>query len=475
MKKYRRILTAALCSALICSQTAYGAAVTVPPIPAQGSQTAAGSQTQAPVSGTQTSGTASDGGSGVSDVGPGMELGNSGTAPSQGSQSSSQSSGNSSQAGAGAGTEAATVTEPQIQSEGAVLLDGKTGNVLYGKNENTQFYPASITKLMTALIVAENCSLDETVTFSKTATTNLESGAVTLNLKEGDQLTVRDCLYALLLKSANEVANGLAEHVSGSVEAFADRMNARAKELGCMNTNFENPNGLNNADHKTTPYDMALIAKAAFENPTVQKIDSTLSYKVAPTANNPSGKTVTMGHKMFYSTDSRYYEGIIGGKTGYTSKAGNTLVTGAERDGVRLIAVIMKSSSTHYQDTKALLDYGFENYQALTGGAQTSGNRWEASGNDWYFIKENGERAAGEWMTIDGAEYWFDADGKMATGWRQAANGKWYYFRSGGAMAKDYWVQSGESWFYVGSDGAMVTNAYTPDGYYVGADGVWVQ
>ena len=178
---------------------------------------------------------------------------------------------------------------------------------------------------------------------------------------------------------------------------------------------------------------------------------------------------------MFYSTDSRYYEGIIGGKTGYTSKAGNTLVTGAERDGVRLIAVIMKSSSTHYQDTKALLDYGFENYQALTGGAQTSGNRWEASGNDWYFIKENGERAAGEWMTIDGAEYWFDADGKMATGWRQAANGKWYYFRSGGAMAKDYWVRSGESWFYVGSDGAMVTNAYTPDGYYVGADGVWVQ
>ncbi len=474
MRKYRRILAAALCSAMLCSQTVYGAAITVPPIPAESS----GQETQAPGAGegqsaAEPSGTAAGAGE-VSSVGPGMELESGSASSAQDTESSSQS-GSSSQAGAGAGTEAVTAAAPQIQSEGAVLLDGKTGKVLYGKNENTQFYPASITKLMTALIVAENCSLDETVTFSKSATTNLESGAVTLNLKEGDQLTVRDCLYALLLKSANEVANGLAEHVSGSVEAFADKMNARAKELGCLSTNFENPNGLNNSDHKTTPYDMALIAKAAFENSTVQEIDSTLSYKIAPTANNPSGKTVTMGHKMFYSTDSRYYEGIIGGKTGYTSKAGNTLVTGAERNGVRLIAVVMKSASTHYQDTKALLDYGFENYQVLTGAAAASGSRWEASGEDWYFIKDNGEKAAGEWMTIDGAEYWFDEDGRMATGWRQAANGKWYYFRSGGAMAKDYWVQSGENWFYVGSDGAMVTNAYTPDGYYVGADGVWVK
>ena len=379
--------------------------------------------------------------------------------------------------GAGTGASVSTLQAPQIQSEGAALIDGSTGKLLYGKNENTQFYPASITKLMTALLVAENCSLDEVVTFSETATTNLESGAVTLNLTAGDQLTVEDCLYALLLKSANEVANGLAEHVDGSVEKFADRMNAKAKELGCLNTNFENPNGLNNAEHKTTPYDMALIARAAFENPVVQKIDSTLSYKIAPTSKNPSGRTVTMGHKMFYSTDSRYYPGIIGGKTGYTSKAGNTLVTGAEKNGVRLIAVVMKSASTHYADTKALLDYGFENYSALMGGASgaSAGNRWEQDGDAWHFIKGDGTRAAGEWLTIDGQEYWFDADGVMATGWRQAADGQWYYFRSSGAMARDYWAQSGENWYYLGSDGLMVRSAYTPDGYYVDENGVWVQ
>lgn len=222
---------------------------------------------------------------------------------------------------------------------------------------------------------------------------------------------------------------------------------------------------------------MALIARAAFENPVVQKIDSTLSYKIAPTSKNPSGRTVTMGHKMFYSTDSRYYPGIIGGKTGYTSKAGNTLVTGAEKNGVRLIAVVMKSASTHYADTKALLDYGFENYSALMGGASgaSAGNRWEQDGDAWHFIKGDGTRAAGEWLTIDGQEYWFDADGVMATGWRQAADGQWYYFRSSGAMARDYWAQSGENWYYLGSDGLMVRSAYTPDGYYVDENGVWVQ
>lgn len=468
MKKYRFVPVSALCLALALSQAAYGSALTVPPIPAESAAQESGSEGgpgTAVQTGPQTGETPAvqetetAAGTEDSQAGPGTVAGTSGTG--------------SAQAGAGAGTEAATVTAPQIQSEGAVLLDGKTGKILYGKNENQSFYPASITKLMTALLVAENCSLDEVVTFSETATTNLEAGAVTLNLKAGDQLTVRDCLYALLLKSANEVANGLAEHVSGSVEAFADRMNARARELGCLSTNFENPNGLNDPDHKTTPYDMALIARAAFENPTVREIDSTLSYKVAPTSGNPSGKTVTMGHKMFYSTDSRYYEGIIGGKTGYTSKAGNTLVTGAERDGVRLIAVVMKSASTHYQDTKALLDYGFEHYQVLTGQAAAAGNRWEADGSDWYFVKENGEKAASEWMTIDGEEYWFDPDGKMATGWRLAANGKWYYFRSWGAMAENYWIQEGDRWFYVGSDGSMITDAWTPDGYYVGADGAW--
>ncbi len=265
------------------------------------------------------------------------------------------------------GATQSTVEEPEISSQGACLIDASTGQILYGKNEYEQFYPASITKVMTALLVLENCSLDEIVTFSSSATTNLESGAVTLNVSEGDQLTVEECLYGLLLKSANEIANGLAEHVSGSVSAFADLMNQKAKSLGCLNTNFVNPNGLTDSSHKTTPYDMCLIMAAALQSPDFQRIDTTLSYTF-PAVKNASATTISPGHKMLNpSNTSYYYEGIIGGKTGYLSSAGNTLVTGAERDGVRLVCCVMKSSGTHYTDTRALLDYGFDNYTALTG------------------------------------------------------------------------------------------------------------
>ncbi len=243
-------------------------------------------------------------------------------------------------------------------------MDGATGKVLYGKNPDQQFYPASITKVMTALLVLERCGLGDMVDFSASATTNLESGAVSLNITEGDKLSVEQCLYGLMLKSANEIGNGLAEHVSGSVQGFAELMNQKARELGCQNTNFANPHGLNDASHKTTPRDMALIMRAALQNDVFRRITTTCSYDF-PATKKEAARTITMGHKMLFPTDSRYYEGIIGGKTGYTSLAGNTLVTGAERNGVRLIVVVMKAKQTHYADTKALLDYGFANYEEL--------------------------------------------------------------------------------------------------------------
>lgn len=154
-----------------------------------------------------------------------------------------------------------------------------------------------------------------------------------------------------------------------------------------------------------------------------------------------------MGHKMMYSTDSRYYPGIIGGKTGYTSKAGNTLVTGAEKNGVRLIAVVMKSKSTHYADTKALLDYGF----AKSTNTQGSGNSsdiaqsaapaqkkgWNQDNTGWYYIKDDNTKASGEWLQFSDATYWIDSNGYMATGWRKYNNGAWYYFKSSGVMAKN--------------------------------------
>lgn len=413
------------------------------------------------------------------------------------------------------------VTKPEIQAEGAVVIDASTGNVLYGKNERERFYPASITKLMTAMLVLERADLNDTVTFSKTATTNLEAGAVSLNLTEGDRLTVEQCLYALLLKSANEVGNGLAEHVSGSISGFAQLMNQKAAELGCTGTHFANPHGLNDSNHYTTPFDMALIGRAALQNETLCRITTTVSYQL-PATKNAGAKTITMGHKMVYPNDSRYYEGIIGGKTGYTSLAGNTLVTGVQRNGVRLIAVVMKSKSTHYTDTKALLDYGFAVMEAQAGGTEvldsdtsgpsagavTSGpgdgtassntspsagpgaeeNRgpgsnqsptgaasaWFKDEKGWYYIKQDGSRAAGQWLNLDGTEYWIDSDGYMATGWRQFTNGAWYYFRSSGAMAADYWVEDRGKWFYLGSQGAMLVSTRTPDGYELGADGAWI-
>lgn len=250
------------------------------------------------------------------------------------------------------------IAAPAVAAEGAVLLNANTGQIIFEKNARTPFYPASITKVMTALLTVENCNLSDVVTFSRTATTNLESGAVTISLTEGDQLTVKDSLYALLLKSANEVANGLAEHMGGTIDNFANMMNVRAAQLGCTGTHFANPNGLNNATHLTTPYDMALIARAAYANPVISQISTTTAYQM-PATKLGAAKTITMGHKMLYPTDSRYYPGMVGGKTGYTSKAGNTLVTCVEQNGVRLVVVVMKAGGTHYTDTKALLDYGF--------------------------------------------------------------------------------------------------------------------
>ena len=249
---------------------------------------------------------------------------------------------------------------PEIASEGAVLYNATSGKFLYEKNANHQYYPASITKFMTALLVLENASQDDTVVFSSAATENLESGAVNLEVAKGDRIKVRDCLYGLMLKSANEVANGLAEHVSGSVPSFAKKMNRRAQELGCTNTNFVNPSGLNNAKHLSTPHDMALIAKACFDRADFRAIDRTVSYHFPATQKRPNGTDIVMGHRMISSGNADYYPGILGGKTGYTSAAGNTLVTCAERNGVRLIVVVMKSHKTQYSDTRALLDYGFQ-------------------------------------------------------------------------------------------------------------------
>ncbi len=252
-----------------------------------------------------------------------------------------------------------------VEAEGAVLMDARSGAVIYGKNLHAVYYPASITKILTALIVIEHCNLDDVVTFSHDAIYSVEQGSSSAGMDVGDKMTVRDCLYAMLLKSANEVANALAEHTAGSIQNFAVLMNAKAKELGCQESHFNNPSGLNDPQHYTSAYDMALIAQAAFQNETFVTIDSSLYYDLPPTRHNPDGFRVYPGHRMLKKNAPQYYAGVIGGKTGYTTLAGNTLVTCAEKNGMKLITVILNGHQTHYSDTKALLDFGFANFQSV--------------------------------------------------------------------------------------------------------------
>ena len=253
-----------------------------------------------------------------------------------------------------------------VQAEGACLMDAASGTVLYGKSMHETFYPASITKILTALLVIENCDLEEEVEFSHRAVFDVESGSSSAGYDVGDKITVRTALYALLLKSANEVANALAEHTAGSIEAFCDMMNAKAKELGCTVSHFANPSGLNNENHYTSAYDFCLIAKAAFENDTFVAIDGTTYYTLPPSIRNPEEQTIYAHHSMLKKSNELYYPGIIGGKTGYTSLAGNTLVTCVEKEGLKLICVVLNGHQTHYTDTKLLLDFGFENFKSAS-------------------------------------------------------------------------------------------------------------
>lgn len=271
-----------------------------------------------------------------------------------------------------------------IESEAGIVMDADSGAVLFGQNIHVQKAPASITKILTALVVIENSSLDDTVTFSHDAVYNVEDGSGNKNaIEEGDTLSVRDCLYLLLMRSSNQAANALAEHVGGSRDGFVKMMNEKTAELGCENSHFANPSGLNDDTQLTSVYDMALIASAAYKNDTLLTISKDKSYRLPATKNNPDGVTIQPEHKLLITTDTEspnYYPYAVAGKTGYTSIAGQTLVTYAIKDDRHQIAVTMKSTqATHYQDTIALLDFGFlrfenvnisENETAYTSGDQ---------------------------------------------------------------------------------------------------------
>ncbi len=273
-------------------------------------------------------------------------------------------------------------TWPQVNfdvaSDGAILIDADSNTILYEKNSTAAYFPASITKVLTAILVLENCTnLEDKVTFSYAAVnSNLEPNSTIIGAVPGDKLSVRDCLYGLLLHSANDCANALAEYIAGSNEKFAEMMNAKAAEIGCINSHFVNPSGLNDPNHYTCAYDFAKIMQYAIRNETFRSIDAVQAYTHAPISKYPneddSENTVYAHHHMMRQSYKEYYPGVFAGKTGYTTLAGNTLVTACEKDGMTLICVILNGHSSQYVDTTNLFNFGYNNFKSLEAGTNDS-------------------------------------------------------------------------------------------------------
>ena len=259
-----------------------------------------------------------------------------------------------------------TQTPPAVTAETAILMDAASGEVLYNKNADQKMYPASITKLMTILLALEHGELTDEITFSHNAVYSIEQGSAHIAIQEGETLTMEQVLRAIILRSANEASNGVAEYVDGSVDAFTEHMTERARELGAKNTNFVTANGLHDENHYTTAYDMALIAKELLTHDAYRSMMSETYFEIQPTNKQEEVRYLHGQHQMLNSNSLYYYEDAIGGKTGFTSEALNTLVTYAKRDGMELIAVVMKcNGADHYTDTAALFDYGFANYESV--------------------------------------------------------------------------------------------------------------
>ncbi len=253
-------------------------------------------------------------------------------------------------------------TGPQISAEGAVLIEAETGAILYEKNATERFYPASTTKLMTALLALENAALGETVTVSHNAVYDIDTDSSRIWVDEGEELSMEESLYALMLPSANDLAYAIAEHVGGTKAGFAEMMNQRALELGCVNTHFMNPHGLDEDEHYTCPLDLAKITRPLLKNSSFVKISGSKNHEIPPTNLCKDSRWVLNTHLMIRG--SRPFDGVFAGKTGHTDLAGANLVTCAKRGTMTLIAVIMKApdDTALYNDTATLLNYGFDNF-----------------------------------------------------------------------------------------------------------------
>jgi D-alanyl-D-alanine carboxypeptidase (penicillin-binding protein 5/6) len=265
------------------------------------------------------------------------------------------------------------IDAPALSAHAALLIDADTGDVLFEKNADTLMYPASTTKILSTIIFLEDLSLDEKVTIAPEA---VAVDGSHIALEPGEVLTVEDLLYAMMVQSANDAAEALAIHHSGSVEAFAEVMNERAQEMGATSSRFKNPHGLTEENHVTTARDLAIIARYAYRNETFRKLASTPSYTIDATPQKGEPRYLHTKNKLLRDVGATMvYKGervpvynpeIDGIKTGYTVAAQNCYVGTMEKDGIRLISVTLKSSSDgYYPDIVGLLDYGFETFKRV--------------------------------------------------------------------------------------------------------------
>ena len=254
-----------------------------------------------------------------------------------------------------------------ITSGAAVVMEDSTNTILYAKNIDQPLYPSSAVKIMTSLLALENSNLTDEVTMTATGVSGVTDGGVSISAQLGEVFTMEQCLYAIMVGSANDIALQVAEHIGGSVEAFVERMNTRAQELGCTNTVFTNPTGLPDESQHTTAHDLALIVQAAMKNDTFRAIAGTTSYTIPATNVSGGARSLTSKFTMTNNSSDAYYQGCLGGKEGFTEASQSTLVCSAQRNDVTLICVILKGASGQTDDEAiTLLDYGFSNFQLLT-------------------------------------------------------------------------------------------------------------
>ncbi len=260
--------------------------------------------------------------------------------------------------------------KPTLVSKAAILMDNKTGKILYEKNSNEKMYPASTTKIMTAILTLENCNLNDVVTVSYDAIKSIPEGYSIAYLQPDEQLTVEQLLQLTLVISANDAANVLAEHVGGSIDSFVSMMNTKVNELGLSNTHFTNSFGMHDENHYTTAQDLAMIMKYCMQNESFRKLAGSASCAI-PATNKYGTRTHNSTNALIVPNSSNYYRYLTAGKTGYTSQAGDCFVSCSYKDDLELICVILggttvNGTSTRFSETRILYDYGYDNFSIKT-------------------------------------------------------------------------------------------------------------